>query len=124
MPKGKMANAARAHRQAAREAGTLQPVSFVGALTRKLSGDPSDINAIVEKLIEAAKSGDMAAIREVGDRLDGKPAQAITGANGGPVAMTIEVACQGITLSARSQAIALGQYSGDSTTAPHGGPSS
>jgi hypothetical protein len=32
---------------------------------------------IAERTVAAAVGGDMAAIREIGDRLDGKPAQAI-----------------------------------------------
>lgn len=34
---------------------------------------------IAEKLVTMAEAGDMAAIKEIGDRLDGKPAQAIIG---------------------------------------------
>ena len=46
-------------------------------------GDP---NANVNKALD----GDMMAAREVGDRLDGKPAQALqhTGGDGGPVVVT------------------------------------
>jgi hypothetical protein len=46
--------------------------------------DPNDgrkklqyINVIANKMVEAARGGDVQAIREIGDRLDGKPAQAI-----------------------------------------------
>lgn len=34
---------------------------------------------IAEKLLEKAKQGDMRAIEQFGDRIEGKPAQAITG---------------------------------------------
>lgn len=33
--------------------------------------------AIAERLIDAASEGDMVALKELGDRLDGKPVQAI-----------------------------------------------
>lgn len=33
--------------------------------------------AIAEKCVAAARTGDMMAIKEIGDRLDGKPSQAI-----------------------------------------------
>ncbi len=41
------------------------------------SGDPYRLRRIAEKLAELAESGDLAAIRELADRLDGKPAQAL-----------------------------------------------
>jgi hypothetical protein len=37
------------------------------------------IRAIAQKCAEAAMAGDMQAIREIGDRLDGKPLQSIEG---------------------------------------------
>lgn len=36
------------------------------------------IRIIAEKLVEAAMAGEIGAIREVADRIDGKPAQALT----------------------------------------------
>jgi hypothetical protein len=39
--------------------------------------DPRRLRAIARKLIEMAEGGDMQAIKEVGDRLDGKCAQTI-----------------------------------------------
>ena len=51
-----------------------------GKKTRKL-------NQIATKLVELAVNGDMQAIKEIGDRVDGRPAQAmeLTGKDGGPV---------------------------------------
>jgi len=40
------------------------------------------LREIGKKLIEKALDGDSYAIKEIGDRLDGKPAQAITGEGG------------------------------------------
>lgn len=44
---------------------------------------------IAWKLIEKALEGDAAAIRELGDRLDGKPSQAIVGDDDGPLKLVI-----------------------------------
>src|SRR6266478_2843079 len=42
-----------------------------------LSGGGRRLRVIADKLVEKAEQGDLKAIREVIDRLDGKPAQAI-----------------------------------------------
>lgn len=39
-------------------------------------------------IARAMEEGDLLAIKEINDRLDGKPAQAITGADGGPIEFT------------------------------------
>lgn len=38
------------------------------------------LDALAEKLLSLCEQGDIAALKELGDRLDGKPAQAIIGA--------------------------------------------
>lgn len=45
------------------------------------------IDAVAEKFIEAASNGDAWAMKELGDRTDGKPVQAVElgGPGGGPV---------------------------------------
>lgn len=45
------------------------------------------LSAIADKLARMAEEGDMQAIKEIGDRLDGRPAQAheVTGEEGGPI---------------------------------------
>jgi len=50
---------------------------FNVALRMALRGDPLLLRRIARKLTEKAEEGDLAAIREIADRLDGKPAQAI-----------------------------------------------
>lgn len=40
-------------------------------------GDKTKLRLIAEKLVEMAVQGDMQAIREVGDRLEGKPSQSV-----------------------------------------------
>ncbi len=55
---------------------------FRDALRMQLSAAGEDrmtLRAIAEKLIGLAMAGDMQAIKEIGDRMDGKPAQAIVG---------------------------------------------
>lgn len=50
---------------------------FNDALRIALRGDPLRLRRIADKLATLAEGGDLAAIREVADRLDGKPAQVI-----------------------------------------------
>mgnify|MGYP001597584329 CR=1 FL=1 len=40
------------------------------------------LDELAEKLLEKVAEGDLPALKEFGDRLDGKPAQAITGPEG------------------------------------------
>lgn len=40
-------------------------------------------------LIDTGKAGDVPALKEIGDRLDGKVPQAVTGENGGPLTVVI-----------------------------------
>jgi len=59
---------------------------FADAVRRlAVQQDGKAIREVVESLFKEAKEGDVQAIKEIGDRLDGKPAQAITGADGGPL---------------------------------------
>ena len=56
------------------------------AIARKANGDINHgLDTLADKLVAAAESGDQWALKEIGDRLDGKPAQAITGEGGGPI---------------------------------------
>lgn len=41
-------------------------------------------------LLSKAADGDMAALKELGDRLDGKPAQALTGEDSGPIRLLMQ----------------------------------
>jgi hypothetical protein len=50
---------------------------FNDALRIALRSHPLRLRRIAEKLTEKAQEGDLAAIRELADRLDGKPAQVI-----------------------------------------------
>jgi len=50
---------------------------FNDTLRIALRGDPLRLRRIAEKLAALAEEGDLSAIRELADRLDGKPAQVI-----------------------------------------------
>lgn len=63
---------------------------WIAALNRAIAQDDGKkLRSAAEKLLALAADGDVAALKELGDRLDGKPAQAITGVDGGP--LTIEL---------------------------------
>ena len=51
------------------------------------------LHAIADKLIELAQDGDIQAMKEIGDRLDGKAAQAVTlsGDPDAPLAITHKI---------------------------------
>lgn len=50
------------------------------AVARKHGGDLNHgLDTLAEKLIDAVANGDLHAIKEFGDRMDGKPTQAIVG---------------------------------------------
>lgn len=60
------------------------------ALEKRGAGDRLQALAdLAEKLLAKCDEGDMGALRELGDRVDGKPPQAITGEDGGPVEMLV-----------------------------------
>lgn len=48
------------------------------------------IEAIADKLVTMAEDGDIQAIREVADRLDGKPHQTVGGEDGGSIRFTLD----------------------------------
>jgi hypothetical protein len=50
---------------------------FNQALLMTLRSNPVALRRIAAKLVERAEEGELAAIREIADRLDGKPAQMI-----------------------------------------------
>lgn len=58
---------------------------LIAALNDVPDGEVSRIRLIAEQLAKLAESGDIQAIKEVADRIDGKPAQAVTGEGGGAV---------------------------------------
>lgn len=54
-----------------------------GAIRRVLAeNDGEKLRALAEKIVARALEGDVPALREVGDRIDGKVAQEISGVDG------------------------------------------
>ena len=51
--------------------------------------DAQRLRKIAEALLTKAEEGDMAAIKELGDRLDGKPAQTVDATVKGQVTLTL-----------------------------------
>lgn len=49
------------------------------------------LDALAERLLLACDAGDMTALKELGDRLEGKPALALTGPDGGAIEFTTVV---------------------------------
>jgi len=45
---------------------------------REQTGSGADLNKLADQLIDKAADGDMTALKEIGDRMDGKAAQALT----------------------------------------------
>ena len=58
--------------------------------------DGKRLRAAAEKLLDLAEAGEAWAVKELGDRLDGKPAQAITNADGGNFIITFAKVDEGI----------------------------
>lgn len=56
-------------------------------------GDPERLRRIAEALLNKAAEGDVSALRELGDRLDGKATQQVqlTGEGGAPLVTRIEI---------------------------------
>lgn len=59
-------------------------------LRRVAAQNPEKLRRIAEKLYEQAEQGDIAAMREIGDRLDGKAAQTIQGDDENPLTVAIK----------------------------------
>ena len=61
--------------------------AFVALLRRKITQDPKKLDRIADTLFKMAEEGDMAAIKEISDRLDGKAIAAVemSGPDGDPI---------------------------------------
>lgn len=53
------------------------------------TSDGETLRMIADKLIDLALAGDVSAFREARDTVDGRPAQAITGADGGDLVVKL-----------------------------------
>lgn len=58
-------------------AGTRKQKLAFEALSMEVASDPKRMRKIARKLLDEAESGNMVAIKEVFDRLDGKPQQSV-----------------------------------------------
>lgn len=60
-----------------------------------------EIDALAEKLLDLVAAGDLPALKEFGDRIDGKPAQAIIGGDEDDPAIktqsVVEIVSRGVT---------------------------
>jgi hypothetical protein len=75
--------------QSGNPAGTSPKRPFAEALRRalaraELEGDFRSLNSLATRLIEKALDGDVPALKEVADRVDGKVPQAIVGSDEHP----------------------------------------
>lgn len=60
--------------------GRIWQEAIKRAVARKFGGDLNHgLDQLAEKLVDAVGKGDLMALKEFGDRMDGKPAQAIVG---------------------------------------------
>ncbi len=59
------------------ENGKRFQLALAAALEKRGTDKVQALHAVADKLIETALEGNIHAIREVADRLDGKPAQAV-----------------------------------------------
>ena len=64
---------------------------WAAALRRALvqSKDGQGMRKLADKVVDMGFKGDMAAIRELGDRIDGKAIQEVSGEGGGPLQIVI-----------------------------------
>lgn len=51
--------------------------------------DPDALRKVADRLLDKALNGDMAAIKEIGDRLDGKPQQCVDNTHTGDVTISV-----------------------------------
>ena len=58
---------------------------WADALRMELAQDKKRIRKLTRALLDKAESGDVPALKEIGDRLDGKANQSISGPNGDPL---------------------------------------
>lgn len=96
-----MAGAPKGNQNAAK--AKVWAMAIERALANRSKKDKVDaLDALAEKLLQNCDEGDMAALKELGDRLDGKPAQAITGPNGGDIPIRNKVTVEFVNPSPAS----------------------
>ena len=64
------------------------------AVNRRLTdqeGNPKKLEALADRLVESGLAGDVTALKEIGDRLDGKPAATVQGDPDNPIRTVSEI---------------------------------
>lgn len=94
-----MAGAPLGNRNAAK--AKVWHAAIMRALERRKPADErvAAIDELADKLLDLVAKGDLGALKEFGDRLDGKPAQAVTVAgdeDGGPIQSVVEIVSRGV----------------------------
>lgn len=70
--------------------GRLWAAAINRALEKRANGDKvKALEELAERLLLQAESGDLQALKELGDRLDGKPKQTVGGDEDAPLQMLI-----------------------------------
>ncbi len=77
--------------QSGNPGGRPKETPITDALRAALS-DPSELEKFIRAVLKKANKGDVKAFQAVSDRVEGKPAQAVTlgGADGGPIVFRLE----------------------------------
>jgi hypothetical protein len=77
--------------QSGNPSGRPKSTPITDALRKALS-NPQELSRIIAAILQKAKKGDVKAFQAVAERLEGKPAQALTlaGENGGPIVFRLE----------------------------------
>ena len=76
--------------------GARKPRRWAAAIDKALENrsrakQVEALDELAEKLLSACDAGDLAALKELGDRLDGKANQSISGPDGGAIPVGIQV---------------------------------
>ena len=65
--------------------------AWTEAIIKALHGDRTRIDRLAKALLDKAESGDIAALKELGDRLEGKVTQPVSGPDGGNIPVSVTV---------------------------------
>lgn len=78
--------------------GKIWQAAIMRALEKRGSERKAAIDDLAERLLAKADEGDISALKELGDRLEGKPAQAIIGGaeDDPPIKQSLTVAFKGL----------------------------
>ena len=79
------------NQNASRSGGRIWAAAIERALERRKPANErvKAIDELADALLNKCADGDLQALKELGDRLDGKPAQVVSGVDGGPLTIQI-----------------------------------